>query len=379
MVGLNSNFKKVFVTNNNTLLDGTSTNTLADGQIGIFNADTYVADSTPTWTEEKAIMIAQGTPDLSYFPKGAGIANETDKSKAIVGKKITGWRKKAYSAGQANIVTIGWDGVNGNKDTKNMLPGKCDEIKHLYIRLTGKPVEDLFPGGYLLHVQAQGPCCDTCGDNCANVDPTLFRDQFYDRMLETVVLGGIKLFGTGSDGSHYVTLTKLTTTNTAGDPCVGIEFTSAFVDRTSDTCYFDIFPWNAEPVYIEVSEYDPNWHGDRCASNYPVTVIQNATYPFGKGEWLMRYEAEARGWDFMEYSYDLAERRAKGQVLNTVPTNNYDKYTLSFEFTYKVMGWSNQYTDRYDVEVFVATGQTAFKTAINAYIASVTGLGIAGV
>lgn len=373
MVGLNQKFKKVFVTTNNTLLASGTTTALATGQLGIFNADTYVADATPTWAEEKAIIIAQGTPDLSAMPKGAGIRNETDKTKIIIGKKITGWRKKAYAAGQNQIITIGWDGVNGNKDTKNMTV-KCDEIKHLYIKLTGKPIEDLFPGGYLLHVEANGPCCTTCGDSCADIDPTDLRDEFYDRIVEHTFLGGMAI-------TKYITVTKLTTTNTAGDPTVGLQFTSAFVDRTSDTCYFNIFPYNAEPVFIELSEWDPNWHGapERCISTFPVTTTQEVAYPFGKGEWLMRYEAQARGWDMRDYSDDIVIRRAEGQYLNTDPAVNYDKYTLSFEFKYKVLGWSDEYTDRYDIEVFVQTGQTAFKNAINTYIASVVGTDVATV
>lgn len=370
MAGLNQNFKKVFVTNNNTLLAAGTTTDLADGQMGIFDAETYAATAAPTWGTSKGIMIVEGTPDLSDLPAGAGIRNETDKSKVILGKKITGWRKKAYSAGQNQIMTIGWDGNADNKDTKNMSV-KCDEIKHLYIRLTGKPIEDLFPRGYLLHVQAQGPCCTTCGDSCADIDPTDLRDQFYDAIVGHTFLGGIAL-------TKYITVTKLDTTSTAGDPVVGLQFESAFVERADSTFYFDLFPYNNEPVIIEVSEWNPDWHGDpsRCISTYPVTETQALEYPFGEGGYVMRYEAKARNWDFREYSKDIAIRQAEGQTLNTIPTNNYDKYTLTFEYSYKVLGWSDTYVDVYDVEVFVATGQTAFATAINAYITSVTGLGL---
>ena len=373
MVGLNQNFTKVFVTNNNTLLAAGTTTALADGQLGIFNADTYVADATPTWAEEKAIIIAQGTPDYSGFPSGAGIRNETDKSKIIVGKKITGWRRKDYSAGANHIMTIGWDGVNGNKDTKNM-DIKCDEVKHLYIRLTGKPIEDLFPGGYMLHVEAQGPCCETCGDNCADVDPTMLRDQFYDRIVEHEFLGGISIL-------KYITVTKLTSTNTAGDPVVGLKFESAFVDRVTSACYYNLFPYNADPIHIQLSEYNPDWHGtpERCISTFPVTEIQAVAYPFGSGEYVIRYEENAKKWDGQYYSDDMATRAAYGQRLLAVPTTNYDQYTLSFDFDYKVLGWSDTYRDSYNIEVFVPTGQTAFRTAINAYVNSVTGLGIATV
>lgn len=373
MVGLNQSFKKVFVTANNTLLASGSTYDLATGQIGIFNAETYVADATPTWTEEKSIIIAEGTPDFSGLPVGAGRPNETDKTVQIVGKKITGWKRKDYSAGTPNIVAIGYDGVD---ETKNMNV-KCDEVKHLYIRLTGKPIEDFMPGGYLLHVQAQGACCDSCGeDACVALDPTDLRDEFYTRIMEHTILGGIPL-------SKFVLVEKTDGTNLDGDPVVGLKFTSAFVERTSSLVYFDLFPYNAEPIFIEVSEYNPDWHGDpaRCATTFPFTVLQEATIPMGAGAWLMRYEAHMRGWDTIGNVYhdDMALRLAYGDYLNTDPSLNYDKYTLSFDFSYKVLGWSDTYTDSYNVEVFVPTGQTAFRTAMNAYVASVTGLGIATV
>jgi hypothetical protein len=338
----------------------------------LFNADTYVATNAPVWGTTKNLLIAQGTPNI-VAPKGAGLRNETDKAKVIKGVKIKSWRRKDYSAGATNIVAIGWDGDAGEVDNKNMTV-KCDEIKHLYIKLTGKPIENMFPGGYLLHVQAEGPCCDTCGDACEDMDPTALRDEFYDRIVEHTFLGG-------QNFTDYVTVTKLDSVNTAGDPVVGLQFESAFVEPTSDTCYFNLFPYNAEPVFIELSEWNPDWHGapEKCTSTYPVTVIQEVEYPFGAGQWVMRYEAAAKGWDFMDYSEDMALRKARGEYLHTNPAVNYDKYTLTYEIEYNVLGWSDVYTDRYDLEVFVQTGQTTFRTAMNNYIASVTGLGVAGV
>lgn len=367
MVGLNQDFKKVFVTTNNTLLaSGQTTTALSTCQLGIFDADTYLSTITPSWTTSKAILIAQGTPDLSYMPKGAGIRNETDKAKVVIGKKILSWRKKAYSAGQQQIVTIGYDGTH----TAKTISGSCDEVKHLYIKLTGKPIETLIPGGYILHVQAQGPCCDTCGDSCATVDAQIFADAFIDALDQFTFLGGIPI-------TKFISYTKL---HDAGTGATGIQFTGAFVEHTTDTCYFDQFPWNADPVHIQVSEYNPDWHGSPCESTYPVTEIQAVLYPFGAGEMVMRYEAKAHGWDERRYEkFDHFLRSAEGQYLCTDPTVNYDKYTLEYEVEYNILGWSDVYRDRYELEVFVQTGQTSFKTAINSYITSVTGLGIATV
>lgn len=382
MVGLNQDFKKVFVTTNNTLLASGSTTALAQCQLGLFDASTYDATNAPTWSSNPALLIAQGTPDNSFMPKGAGIKNETDKAKVVIGKKITAWRKKAYSAGQQQIITIGYDGV----DTTKTISGSCDEIKHLYIKLTGKPIENLIPGGLVVHVEAQGPCCATCGDSCASVDGRIFANAWIDQLNQFTFLGLLNKysqFGVNTTLSasyplgNYISYSLL---YDAGTGATGIRFTGAFVEATTSTCYFDRFPYNSDPVHIQLSEYNPDWHGSRCQSTYPVTHLQEVTYPFGAGEYVMRYEAQAHGWDMRDYNkFDVFLRQAENQYLCTDPAVNYDKYTLTYEVSYHVLGWSDVYTDRYDLEVFVSTTQTAYKNAINSWISGITGSGIPSV
>lgn len=381
MVGLNQNFKKVFVSTNDTLLASGTTNALAQCQLGIFDASTYVATNAPSWASNKAILIAQGTPDLNanVYPRGAGLRNETDKAKVVIGKKILGWTKSTYQTPLQQIVTIGYDGTNTSKS----ISGSCDEIKHLYLKLTGKPIENLIPYGIIVHVEAQGPCCATCGDSCASVDPRIFANALIDQLNQYNVLG------IGADSvipstlipvvplGHFISYQLL---YDAVSGATGIQFTGAFVEATTDTCYFDRFPYNSDPVHIEVSNYNPDWHGSPCENYWPVTVIQDVQYAFGSGQYVIRYEAQAHGWDMRDYNkFDTFLRQAEGQYLCTDPTQNYDKYTLSYEIEYNVLGWSDVYKDRYDLEVFVQTGQASFKNAMNTYISGVTGLGIPSV
>lgn len=360
MVGLNQDFKKVFVATNPALITTGSTNTLASGRIGIYNADTYQAVAAPSWPTVPGIIIAQGTPDLSGLPKGAGIRNETDKTKVILGTKITGWRGHEATTGQNEIIAIGYDGTD---DTKT-ISGRCDEVKNIYIKLTGKPISDLFPGGIIKHFAVQGPCCDGCGDQCADIDGCYFRDAFIELIEQDTLIAGIPF-------TDYVQVTALDGTDGDDNAVCGIQFESAFVDRTTDACYFDIFPYNADPIHIEVSSYDPDWHGDACVNEFPVTVVQELEYPSGVGEYVIRLEEKSKMWDHRYYSRDLGIRQAEGTVLNTDPTLNYDEYTLEFEVTYSVLGWSDTYTDKYEVHVFFPTGTgTPFQTAINTYVAS---------
>ena len=56
----------------NLLPAGLPLSALAQGQIGIFDAKTNLSVTAPTYQTNKAIYFAQGTPDRSNFPEGAG-------------------------------------------------------------------------------------------------------------------------------------------------------------------------------------------------------------------------------------------------------------------------------------------------------------------
>lgn len=358
MVGLNQNFRKVFVTANTTILaSGSATSDLAVGQLGLFNDSTNVSlGATFTYPTVKGFYIAQGTPDLSFMPKGAGIRNETDKSKHIHGKDLVDYWGKAAAAGASDIVAVGYDG----SDTSKTITGQCDEIKHLYIKLTGKPIENLFPGGTIRHYEVQGPCCDTCGDSCASITDSSWVDGFLAQIAQDTFLGGIPI-------TKFISATKLSSGSS-----YGIQFQSAWVDRQTTACFFNIFPYNADPVYIQVSEFNPDWHGDRCADTFPVTQIQNASYPFGDGQYIIRLEELAKMWDFRYYSELLPERLAEGTVLNTDPTLTYDMWTLLFDTErWSELGWSEGLRDRYQVDVFMPHGTTAFQSRLNSYVVTI--------
>src|SRR5699024_3016288 len=158
----NQSFKKVFVAPEDNAIPTTATDTtadLTDGQIGIFDATTYAAVATPTAANNKGIIIAQGTPDQGGLPGGAGIRNESDKlAKIIQSGKITKWEAKLANAGQSRIIVIGNLGDGTNTDT---ISGKCDEIKNIYLDLSGAPIKNLVPGTSLIrHYAVEGPCCD---------------------------------------------------------------------------------------------------------------------------------------------------------------------------------------------------------------------------
>ena len=70
----NRPYERHMVSNIPTLLPaGLTLADLGVGQIGIFDAKTNLSVTAPTYAVNKAIYIAQGTPDHSNFPEGAGV------------------------------------------------------------------------------------------------------------------------------------------------------------------------------------------------------------------------------------------------------------------------------------------------------------------
>lgn len=201
---LNQNFHQVLVANVGSLLATGTTTNLAYGQIGIFDADNYQATTTPSYLKNKGIIFGQGVKDVSGLPKGAGIANESEKTKVVLGKKITAWRGKKGKTGQTEKVAIGFDGV----DTSKTISAKPGDIKYLYLRLTGKPVEDLYPGGVVKMYQFQEPCIDGCTDNgCTDINPVIVANHFQKVISEDFLMANNPM----KDWIRVSTLTNCTT------------------------------------------------------------------------------------------------------------------------------------------------------------------------
>jgi hypothetical protein len=108
---------------------------LGIGQIGIFDAKTWVATATPT---SKSIVIAQGTPDTKWMP-GIAKGNQTYKSLTIKGSKVTGWKAVKAQKPQGQIYTMGFDGVDVTK-TLNVPVGKNFTF---WITMSGQPIANL--------------------------------------------------------------------------------------------------------------------------------------------------------------------------------------------------------------------------------------------
>lgn len=177
---LNQSFRQVYVTNTPVLLASGSTVDLAVGQVGIFDGKTYAAAPAPTYATNKAITIWQGMPDVSHLPLMAGIPQTNQSSKLIKGKMLKKIRRKSASRGQNQQIAIGFDGY----DTTKNLTAKCGEVRTVYVRLTGNPIDKLYSKqGFLRQYRLETGCCEDCGgDSCADVAPSVLADALVEKI-----------------------------------------------------------------------------------------------------------------------------------------------------------------------------------------------------
>lgn len=174
-------FRKSFVTNNGSLLAGGQTvDALAIAQLGILDGNTYVGTTTPTYAKNKALYFVWGTPDPKVITPVSGTYSQNEYSKLIKGKLITGFTGKKAQRGQHQVITVGWSGDVSDTDTLSAKPG---EIKKLYLKLSGNPIDKLFSKqGLVREYVFESKIVDDCTDTCVNVDPRLISKSLADQI-----------------------------------------------------------------------------------------------------------------------------------------------------------------------------------------------------
>lgn len=205
-------YKNVFITNISSIPSSGDTTTLGEFQLGVFNADTYQANSSPDYPAVKAIFIAQGTSN-DVYPAGIAISNETRKTPVIKGNAIKSWVAHKAQLPQNMIVTLGWDGSPSS--TKTLTPKVGQDVR-IFVTLSGQPIADLLGASnkdhsaqLVVELNPVLPCADECEDNCSDVvDCNVFADAVLAEAKKKKILGG-------SNFTDYVKVTKLVDCDTA--------------------------------------------------------------------------------------------------------------------------------------------------------------------
>lgn len=158
------------------------------------------------------------------------------------------------------------------------------------------------------------------------------------------------------------------------DCVAGVKLTSAFVDRETNDCMWEL--WHPckdyDGIHIEASCANYDYNSDPCVDcKLLVTKLQQFEYLQGTGCYVRKWEIDTQMYELRFWNGSREVMDAERYQLFSDLNKFYDQYDLLFEFKYLVLGWSDKYTDTYTVTFFVPEGQgKQLESVINGYLAS---------
>lgn len=157
------------------------------------------------------------------------------------------------------------------------------------------------------------------------------------------------------------------------DTCLtGIQFETAFFHRITNDCTFDYFPYENDLVYIQISNYNPDFNASPCEGEWEVKQIRQAKFPEGHGDYVRRLEQKSKAYDRRHRSLDPVVREVQGYSLQADPNKFYDEYVIEYDFEWMCAGgWGEKYREAHSLFLYVPEGQGAqLETILNSYATS---------
>lgn len=210
----------------------------------------------------------------------------------------------------------------------------------------------------------------TPGDDCINT----YRTTVASECVELGCTEPHKCFTApvAFDGITWVSDDSSLAIPDGTDCSCQIEIEVAFVNRITNECTFDYFPaYEYDTLFVQASEFNPDWNGEHCETNWTVKEVQSFKHPIGDGAYVRALEKKSKSYDLRERSFNAQSRENHRYSFQANPEIYYDEYVLEYEFKYKVGGWSASYVDSYHQCVFFPEGLgKPYETAINGYVQS---------
>jgi len=356
------------------------------GTFGIFDPKTYLSKVVGGLTSCCPIIIA-GAGIYSSDTLGGtfhGGYNETNKSKKIVPKLVSAFRRIAPCTPQAQVTHIG-----NTKYTKTLSPANaacsfnflCGETYTLRVDVKGAPaLRFLNHQGYAL-VDFYTGCCPS-SDPTNIVDSTLVMIGWAKSIVASPILkdfispivyseAGVKYYdpasGTSPSWDTYVSpghVSGLT---------AGIRFQGSYIDTTFLNCTFqptDYF--GIEPVLMNFSMIDFN--GDPCEFSGLCVVNEcNGIMVNGTGEQAVRdlIMSESYRQSYLATDLRIREVTMGNQIVDTLSrTALWTRYQIQHNIprNYNPTGIFD--ADQYTLEIITTGTNAAFETAMGAWLSN---------
>lgn len=351
---------------------GNSVETLAVGQLGIFDAKTNQAINASTSPLPKEFYFAVGVDK-----NGDSVVDDYRFSAGqfIQKSNIVGYTTKAYNAGSPMKVTVG------------NFKAECDTEYGVRVEFRNSRISRIqgynqFSKAYMVKT----PCCDDCAEGCGSLDANILSQLFVDTingdesglLLAQFVARQALTIATHGTSANYSAGDVMT----AADVAALITFNLTAVP--ADLVYAD-FQLVSKPLAIGTyCQVNLGYHklletvlvtslieGFGCSG--AVTVNSYPVYAEGTGANIQQKEYHASGWAGSgPYKLSEVTGTAKGNIeFLSVKGTNYDQVILEHNMSSE-SGWK-EYNNTLSTIFAFPTGTNAAKTALIAFLDAVKG------
>lgn len=201
-----------------------------------------------------------------------------------------------------------------------------------------------FPKLVISIVDATGDCVHTyettissepyqtgCGiDLIKYIDPELFEGAVWKEVLE----------------ADYAETCK-----------AGLLIETAFVNRSTNECTFDYFPYENDVVHVQASNFNIDYNADPCEEDWVFKQIRQVKYPLGHGRYVQELEKLSKMYDQRFRSFDPVVREVQGYSFQADATKFYDQYVIEYSTKWKTgAGWASDYEQSIHLNIFVPEG-----------------------
>lgn len=224
-------------------------------------------------------------------------------------------------------------------------------------------IQAAYPGLVVTIVNAES-------DGCVHTYETSVNSNCYEDgcAIEDITFEAPAAF----EGARWVEVVPEAT----GTDCkAGLQFETAFVHRITNDCTFDYFPYENDLVYVQLSNYNPDFNASPCEGEWVVKQIRGAKFPQGHGDYVRRLEQKSKAYDRRHRLEDPVVREVQGYSLQADPTKFYDEYVLEYDFDWFTSGgWSEKTTESHSLFIYVPEGTGAQLEALLASYLTSTGI-----
>lgn len=335
----------------NSLPTTGSTETLTEGQFGVYKDEQRTAATNGNIGTAAFIQFAQGQPNLYIGSK------VSDKIKA---SKVKKWYKVTGSGTAANEI---WEVSD--------FTASCGEDVTLTLRGHSSYLDTISFNGLTRSITVKAPCCDCGADPCDQVD----NEALIDLILQKIAQ--IDAAQTGPNALRIDTFFTFSKVGTGASATLLIS--SNPLTRYAQPCDVAANPYEFDRIWFRVWVYKgPETTVDfivanNCDTAATTTLIQRSSFPHGTSSEVAQIEKDY-------YSYQspykhLFRMAGYNQFFESQVTDGtlYDLYVIQFDELFQDNSWTRNSKEDERVLLYIPQGSTStIETMLVTYLGAIT-------